>query len=167
MKRVLGVAMATAVLVLVGCGAEAGDEAALEEANQRIAQLEEAASDSSTSEVQDQDEVPETPETTAPPTTVPPTTVPPTTEPPAVTEPPQSQALMPDVVCMNLQAAQDHIQAETGVFLSLSEDATGAGRNQIIDSNWLVVSQRPAPGTPIGEGDAVLSAVKLGEPNSC
>ena len=74
---------------------------------------------------------------------------------------------MPDVVCMNLQVAQDFIQSETGVFLSLSEDATGAGRSQIIDSNWIVVAQRPDVGTPIGEGDAVLSAVKLDEPNNC
>lgn len=74
---------------------------------------------------------------------------------------------MPNVVCMNLQAAQDFIQSETGVFYSRSEDATGAGRSQLIDSNWIVVAQRPAPGTPIGEGDAVLSAVKLGEPNDC
>lgn len=74
---------------------------------------------------------------------------------------------MPNVVCMNLQAAQDLIQAETGVFYSRSEDATGADRSQVIDSNWIVVAQRPSPGTPIGEGDAVLSAVKLDEPSGC
>lgn len=74
---------------------------------------------------------------------------------------------MPSVVCMNLQAAQDFIQAETGVFYSRSEDASGADRSQLIDSNWIVVAQSPAPGTPIGEGDALLSAVKIGEPNSC
>lgn len=74
---------------------------------------------------------------------------------------------MPDVVCMNLQAAQDFIQSEIGVFYSRSEDATGAGRSQLIDSNWIVVAQRPAPGTPIDEGDAALSAVKLGESNDC
>ncbi len=74
---------------------------------------------------------------------------------------------MPDVVCMNLQDAQDRIQAETDVFYSESFDATGQGRNQIIDSNWLVVSQSPDPGTAIGEGDANLGAVKYGEPNPC
>lgn len=74
---------------------------------------------------------------------------------------------MPDVVCMNLQAAQDKIQADADVFYSRSDDATGQGRSQIIDSNWVVVSQRPTPGTSIGEGDAVLSAVKIGEPNNC
>jgi hypothetical protein len=74
---------------------------------------------------------------------------------------------MPDVVCMNLQAAQDHIQEVTDVFYSRSEDATGAGRSQLVDSNWIVVGQTPEPGTPIGEGDAVLSVVKLDEPNPC
>lgn len=73
---------------------------------------------------------------------------------------------MPDVVCMNLQAAQDRIQA-AGVFFSRSEDATGAGRRQVMDRNWVVVAQHPAAGAPIGEGDAVLSVVKTGEPGDC
>ncbi|MCX0272611.1 hypothetical protein NLM24_18255 [Nocardia zapadnayensis] len=76
------------------------------------------------------------------------------------------EATMPAVVCMNLQAAQDLIQT-TGVFYSRSEDATGRGRSQVVDRNWVVVAQRPAPGTPIGEGDAVLSVVKVGEPTDC
>jgi hypothetical protein len=74
--------------------------------------------------------------------------------------------LMPDVICMNLQDAQDEIQ-DHGVFLSGSVDATGQGRNQIIDSNWVVVDQSPAAGSPIGEGDAELSVVKNGETNQC
>jgi len=73
---------------------------------------------------------------------------------------------MPIVVCMNLQDAQDTIQ-EAGVFFSGSFDATGQDRSQLIDSNWVVVSQDPAPGSPIGEGDARLGAVKYGEPGSC
>ena len=73
---------------------------------------------------------------------------------------------MPDVTCMNLQVAQNAIQA-AGVFFSRSNDASGQGRNQIVDSNWTVVSQSPAAGTPIGEGDAMLSAVKIGEPGDC
>jgi len=68
-------------------------------------------------------------------------------------------ALMPNVVGMNLQDAQDLIQ-EHGVFLSLSEDATGQDRNQFIDSNWVVVGQNIEPGQPVGEGEAVLSVVK-------
>jgi hypothetical protein len=67
---------------------------------------------------------------------------------------------------MNLQAAQDLIQ-DHGVFYSRSEDATGQGRRQINDRNWIVVAQHPAPGAPFGEGEAVLSVVKDGEPNPC
>ena|SRR5215217_154533 len=89
-------------------------------------------------------------------------------EPPASPTSPAeaAPAIMPAVVCMNLQAAQDLIQ-QHGVFYSRSEDATGQGRMQINDRNWIVVAQEPAPGTPIGEGDAVLSVVKLDEPNPC
>jgi hypothetical protein len=71
-------------------------------------------------------------------------------------------SLMPDVVCMNLQEAQDEIQ-DHGVFFSRSVDASGQDRMQIMDSNWIVVDQTPAPGAEIGEGDAVLSVVKIGE----
>ncbi len=73
---------------------------------------------------------------------------------------------MPNVVCQNLQAAQDRIQA-AGVFYSRSNDATGKTRLQILDRDWIVVSQQPSPGVPIGEGDAVLSVVKITEPNNC
>lgn len=75
-------------------------------------------------------------------------------------------AVMPYVVCMNLQDAQNKIH-DAGVFYSRSKDATGRGRHQVIDRNWLVVAQSPAPGTSFGEGDAVLSVVKYGESNNC
>lgn len=70
--------------------------------------------------------------------------------------------LMPDVVCMNLQAAQDEIQ-KYGVFFSRSSDATGMDRSQLIDRNWIVVKQTPLPGQPVTELEAVLSVVKIGE----
>ncbi len=73
---------------------------------------------------------------------------------------------MPDVICMNLQDAQNEIQ-DHGVILSRSVDATGEGRSQIIDSNWVVVDQSPAAGTAIEEGDAELSVVKYGETTQC
>jgi len=88
----------------------------------------------------------------------------PTTHAPAAPE--AGASVMPSVVCMNLQDAQNKIQ-DAGVFYSRSKDATGKGRHQILDRNWVVVAQSPAAGTPIGEGDAVLSVVKNGEPNSC
>lgn len=74
--------------------------------------------------------------------------------------------LMPDLVCRDLQAAQDEIQ-DHGVFFSKSVDASGKGRRQIWDRNWVVVSQTPAPGEPIGEGDAVLYVLKDDEDHGC
>lgn len=153
MKKMIA-AFVVLAFALTSCGAGSDKDTAaeLEKSQERIAELEAAASETTVAET-----TPTFAETTtAPPTTAAPTTAAPTPE-----------ALMPDVVCMNLQEAQDFIQSETGVFLSLSEDATGGGRMQMIDSNWIVVAQRPAVGTPIGEGDAVLSAVKLTEPNDC
>jgi len=73
---------------------------------------------------------------------------------------------MPDVVCLDLQAAQERIN-EVGVFLSRSVDATGAGRLQLIDRHWIVVAQHPVPGATFGEADAVLEVVKQGEANPC
>ena len=74
---------------------------------------------------------------------------------------------MPDVVCLDLQAAQDTIQAETGLFFSDSHDATGQDRMQVMDRNWLVVGQQPAAGTALGGDDIpVLDVVKYGE-GSC
>ena len=108
------------------------------------------------------------PTTVAPTTAAPEITAAPTTAVPTTTAAPApaATAIMPDVVCMNLQAAQNKIQ-ENGVFFSDSFDATGEGRMQINDSNWIVVSQTPAAGSPITEGSANLGAVKEGEPNPC
>lgn len=67
---------------------------------------------------------------------------------------------------MDIQAAQDSIQA-AGVFYSTSVDATGRGRAQVWDWNWIVVDQSPRAGATIDEGDAVLSVVKEDEFNGC
>ncbi|WP_458688597.1 PASTA domain-containing protein [Nocardia tengchongensis] len=90
----------------------------------------------------------------------------PPTPAPTSAAPAAPAAVMPAVVCMNLQDAQNTIHA-AGVFYSRSKDATGKSRHQVIDRNWLVVAQSPSPGTPFGEGDAMLSVVKYGEPNNC
>ncbi len=74
---------------------------------------------------------------------------------------------MPDLICRGLQAAQDEIQ-DHGVFGSKSKDATGEGRRQIWDRNWIVVAQDPEPGEKIGEFDAILYVVKKGDDeNTC
>jgi len=97
--------------------------------------------------------------TMAPTTTVAPTTIPPTTQ------APKAPSIMPNVVGMNLQAAQDLIQT-TGVFFSKSVDCTGRDRMQILDRDWQVVSQTPAAGAEFGENEAVLGVVKPGEGNT-
>jgi hypothetical protein len=70
---------------------------------------------------------------------------------------------MPDVVGMNLQEAQDSLQA-LGSYLMDQQDASGAGRVQVIDSNWQVCTQDPAAGTDADATTIVtLGAVKLDE----
>ncbi|TQM06325.1 PASTA domain-containing protein [Pseudonocardia kunmingensis] len=75
---------------------------------------------------------------------------------------------MPDVVGMNLQAAQDHVQAVTdlGVPLMTSTDGTGEGRNQVVDRNWVVCEQTPAAGSTITTGD-VPDFVVVKDDESC
>ncbi len=70
---------------------------------------------------------------------------------------------MPDLVGMNLQEAQDALQA-LGSYVLDQEDASGEGRVQLLDSNWRVCSQNPVPETemPI-EATVLLAAVKLDE----
>ena len=67
--------------------------------------------------------------------------------------------IMPNVICLTLQKAQDLIQ-DQGVFFSRSEDATGQNRNQLVDSNWIVIEQNLKPGEQFSEGDAVLQVLK-------
>jgi len=56
---------------------------------------------------------------------------------------------MPNEIGKNLQQAQNDLQALTGnpMFVSTSEDLTGKGRQQIMDSNWQVCSSSPPPGS--------------------
>jgi hypothetical protein len=73
---------------------------------------------------------------------------------------------MPHEVGKGLQAAQDDIQRVSGnpVYFSFSTDASGAGRLQVIDSNWKVCGQVPAAGTKV-TADVTISfaSVKLTE----
>jgi len=71
--------------------------------------------------------------------------------------------LMPKVVGMNLQKAQDLLQS-LGSYLMDQTDASGLGRLQILDRNWKVCAQAPLPGknTPITT-IVTLASVKLTE----
>jgi hypothetical protein len=58
---------------------------------------------------------------------------------------------MPALVGLDLQSAQNAIQAN-GVFLSRSHDLLGM-RNQVVDSNWVVCTQNIPAGEQV-TGDA-------------
>ncbi len=101
----------------------------------------------------------------------PPTTLP-SVSPPSVTvgtpapRPPSGSArvgVVPNVVGVNHQLAQDTMQA-AGFYFLTEEDATGQGRLLVIDRNWVVVSQVPAGGTtaPL-ETKILLRSKKVGE----
>ena len=72
--------------------------------------------------------------------------------------------VVPNVVCKDLQSAQDTLQA-AGFYNLGSEDGTGEGRMQILDRDWVVIGQSAKAGSkPSGGTRIVLRAVKFGEP---
>lgn len=91
-------------------------------------------------------------------------TVPPTNAPPPSVARPSAQAgVVPNVVGLNHQLAQDTMQA-AGFYFLTEEDATGQGRLLINDRNWVVVSQQPTGGTRAApDTKIVLRAKKIGE----
>jgi len=106
------------------------------------------------------------------------TTATPTESPTAATEPapgsptnstPNDEAtfLMPNLVGQVLQTAQDEMQRVSGnpIFYTSSTDATGAGRRQVLDRNWVVCSQSVPPGTvvPVHGSTIDFGVVKKGE----
>ncbi len=73
---------------------------------------------------------------------------------------------MPDLVGSNLQDAQNAIQTLTGfeIALTRSHDETGAGREQLLDRNWIVCSQNIPAGEEITRGTRIdFGAVKDNE----
>jgi beta-lactam-binding protein with PASTA domain len=75
-----------------------------------------------------------------------------------------TKGVVPKVVCLDLQAAQEALRA-AGFYYLTSSDATGQGRQQVLDRNWVVVAQSSAPGSSPEKTTKIdLSTVKLGEP---
>jgi hypothetical protein len=73
---------------------------------------------------------------------------------------------MPNLVGKNLQEAQDAIQELTGfeIPITTSHDATGAGREQLLDRNWKVCSQNIAAGAEISSSSRIdFGAVRTDE----
>lgn len=88
----------------------------------------------------------------------------PSTKQPETSQPPSVQTgVVPSVVGLNHQLAQDTMQA-AGFFNLTEEDATGKGRLLINDRNWVVVSQQPAGGTRApADTTIILRSKKNGE----
>jgi hypothetical protein len=92
-------------------------------------------------------------------------TQPPSQTPTRPPTPPQTarSGVVPAVVGLNHQLAQDTMQA-AGFYYLTEEDATGQGRLLINDRNWVVVSQSPAGGTTASlDSKILLRSKKIGE----
>lgn len=71
--------------------------------------------------------------------------------------------IVPDVVCLDLQAAQDALRA-AGFYVLLAHDGTGRGRPALIDRNWMVIGQSVAAGTqPDPKRRIDLTVIKIDE----
>ena len=68
---------------------------------------------------------------------------------------------LPNVVGMNLQAAQDCLQAR-GFWLLDDQPEYGEPRLQINDDNWTVTRQSPGPGIYSEDVDITLYSKKTG-----
>ncbi len=78
-------------------------------------------------------------------------------------EQPPELFVMPNLVGQNLQLAQDTLQS-LGSYVHDQQDASGLGRIQVLDSNWVVCSQNPVAGTQTAlETMVQLASVKIGE----
>lgn len=75
---------------------------------------------------------------------------------------PAKTGTLPDLVGKGLQSAQDTAQA-AGFRILTSHDALGRERHQILDRDWKVCTQTPAPGTHTTDVTVALGAVKTDE----
>jgi beta-lactam-binding protein with PASTA domain len=86
-----------------------------------------------------------------------------TVAPSTSTQPSAQAGVVPNVVGMNHQLAQDTMQA-AGFYNLAEEDASGQGRLLINDRNWVVVTQQPAGGTHAAPDTKItLRSKKIGE----
>ncbi|MFJ8995590.1 PASTA domain-containing protein [Streptomyces sp. NPDC102279] len=70
---------------------------------------------------------------------------------------------LPNFVGMGLQSAQDKAQA-AGFYGLDSHDSLGRDRNQFLDRDWKVCSQKPAAGKPVSTDTTIdFGTVKLAE----
>ncbi|GAA2989598.1 PASTA domain-containing protein [Actinokineospora diospyrosa] len=64
-------------------------------------------------------------------------------------------AAVPNVVGVDHQDAQNALQ-KAGFYYLTEEDATGQGRQLVVDHNWVVVEQIPAAGKVVPQSDKIL-----------
>jgi hypothetical protein len=84
--------------------------------------------------------------------------------PPAADAAASGKITVPNVVGKDHQFAQDTMQA-AGLYNLSEEDATGQDRLLLIDRNWKVVTQTPAPGNKVSEDTTItLRSKKLSDP---
>jgi len=103
---------------------------------------------------------PDAPSLSASPTTTPSSPAPPQ---PTTQAPPVQAGVVPNVVGVNHQLAQDTMQA-AGFYILTEEDATGQERLLISDRNWVVVSQQPKGGSrAAADTTIILRSKKIGE----
>jgi hypothetical protein len=82
---------------------------------------------------------------------------------PTATKSAEVSFIMPKVVGMNLQLAQDLLQSK-GSFILDQEDFKGLSRLQVLDSNWKICKQSPSAGKKVVTSTLVtLWSVKLTE----
>lgn len=77
-------------------------------------------------------------------------------------ETPARADVVPDMVCMDLQLAQDKAQA-AGFYRVSADDASGRRRRQVDDQDWVVVSQAPRAGTRTSNARVVLRVLAYGD----
>src|SRR5436190_21204888 len=76
-------------------------------------------------------------------------------------EVPARRRVAPDVVCMDLQLAQDKAQA---AGLTIAAQDAGGGRRQVNDRDWVVLSQTPPAGRPAGR--LTVRVLAYGDPGA-
>ncbi|MFE7563632.1 hypothetical protein [Kitasatospora sp. NPDC057500] len=74
--------------------------------------------------------------------------------------PTKAGAVMPDLKGKAVSTAHDSLDRSTSIT---AEDATAQNRIIVVQSNWQVCSQDPAPGAPLNGRPVTLKAVKFGE----
>ena len=67
--------------------------------------------------------------------------------------------MVPNALGKDYQTAQDLWRA-AGLHVMPAIDALGAHRVAVLDSNWVVLSQSPAPGSSVPPDTAITATIK-------